>query len=61
MAHVPSFVLSVVFLCSPKLPITELKKAIQADDKETLETLLEQARQKRERLIAYKLEQKELF
>ena len=37
------------------------KKAIQADDKETLETLLEQARQKRERLIAYKLEQKELF
>lgn len=37
------------------------KAAIRAGDKETLEKLLDQARQKRDRLIAYKLEQKELF
>ena len=44
--------------------IAELERfrtAIQKGDEKQLETLLEQARQKRESLIAYKLERKELF
>ena len=44
--------------------IAELKRfrtAIKKGDEKQLERLLEQARQKREQLIAYKLEKKELF
>ncbi len=44
--------------------ITQLERfrtAIEAGDEQQLEKLLETARQKREKLIEYKLEQKELF
>jgi prephenate dehydrogenase len=41
--------------------LERFRSAIDKGDEKELETLLEQARQKREQLIAYKLERKELF
>ena len=41
--------------------LERFRTAIDTGDEKQLEKLLEQARQKREQLIAYKLEKKELF